>query len=258
MEVLFKIFLAYGWWGLLGIIVCIGLFFTGKFFLKRISSNVSTGLEQVGKTLTNEITKQNQTLVETMISQQDKLLDHLLNKEEQKQTNHNNMLEKRIELSEEISNAIKEIGLTHNSHRVFILEFHNSYQNLSGTPFAKYSCTYEWFEKGAEPILFKCKDLPFSSLSHVVNDIFKNKKQQVIYDDMKKFEECCPSLMMFFKDKETTCIVYTAMYDKNNTLVGLLVLEYQNDRYKTVNYDQLHIQAAELTSILNLRYKYLK
>jgi hypothetical protein len=62
-----------------------------------------------------------------MIAQQDKLLDHLLNKEEQKKANHNNMLEKRIELSEEISNAIKEIGLTHNSHRVFILEFHNSY-----------------------------------------------------------------------------------------------------------------------------------
>lgn len=258
MEVLFKIFLAYGWWGLLGITICIGLFFTSKFFLKRISSNVSTGLEQVGKTLTKEITKQNQTLVETMISQQDKLLDHLLHKEEQKQTNHNNMLEKRIELSEEISNAIKEIGLTHNSHRVFILEFHNSYQNLSGTPFAKYSCTYEWFEKGSEPIQFKCKDLPFSSLSHVVNDIFKNKKQQVIYDDMKKFEEFCPSLTMFFKNRETTCIIYTAMYDKNNTLVGLLVLEYQNDRYKTVNYEQLHIQAAELTSILNLRYKYLK
>lgn len=258
MEVLFKIFLTYGWWGVLGAAVCVGLFFIGKVFLKRISSNVSTGLEQVGKNLTTEITKQNQTLVETIIAQQDKLLDHLLNKEEQKKTNHNNMLEKRIELSEEISNAIKEIGLTHNSHRVFILEFHNSYQNLSGTPFAKYSCTYEWFEKGAEPIQFKYKDLPFSSLSHVVNDIFKNKKQQVIYDDMKKFEEYCPSLMMFFKDKETTCIVYTAMYDKNNTLVGLLVLEYQDYAFKHVNYDQLHIQAAELTSILNLRYKYLK
>lgn len=255
---MFKVFLVYGWWGLLGIAVCIGLFFLAKFFLKKISTNVSTGLEQVGKNLTNEITKQNQTLIDTMITQQDKLLNHLLNKEEQKQANHNSMLEKRIELSEEISNAIKEIGLTHNSHRVFILEFHNSYQNLSGTPFAKYSCTYEWFEKGAEPIQFKCKDLPFSSLSHVVNDIFKTKKQQVIYDDMKKFEEYCPSLMMFFKDTETTCIAYTAMYDKNNTLVGLLVLEYQNDMYKYVNYDQLHIQAAELTSILNLRYKYLK
>lgn len=54
---------------------------------------------------------------------------------------------------------------------------------------------------------------------------------------MKKFEDCSPSLMMFFKELETTCIVYTAMYDKNNTLVGLLVLEYQDDKYKYVNYE---------------------
>lgn len=59
METIFKIFLTYGWWGLLGIVVCILLFLAGRFFLKRISTNVSTGLEQVGKNLTTEITKQN-------------------------------------------------------------------------------------------------------------------------------------------------------------------------------------------------------
>jgi len=45
MEVIFEIFLTYGWWGLIGIATCISLFLVGKFFLKRISSNVSTGLE---------------------------------------------------------------------------------------------------------------------------------------------------------------------------------------------------------------------
>lgn len=258
METLFKIFLSYGWWGLLGIVVCVILFCLGKIIIKKITSNVSTGLEQVGKNLTKEISEQNKTLVDTFIAQQDKLLDHIINKDEQRLQNHNNMLEKRIELSEEISNAIKEIGMIHNSHRVLILEFHNSYQNLSGTPFAKYSCTYEWFERGAEPIQFKCKDLPFSSLSHIVNDIIKTKKQQVIYNDMGEFQEKAPSLYLFFKDDDTSCLIYTAMYDKNNTLIGLLVLEYQDERYKYIHHDQLHIQAAELTSILNLRYKYLK
>ncbi len=59
MGKIFKIFLTYGWWGLLGIVVCILLFLAGRFLLKRISTNVSTGLEQVGKNLTTEITKQN-------------------------------------------------------------------------------------------------------------------------------------------------------------------------------------------------------
>lgn len=68
METLFKIFLSYGWWGLLGIVVCVILFFLSKIIIKKISSNVSTGLEQVGKNLTKEISEQNKTLVDTFIA----------------------------------------------------------------------------------------------------------------------------------------------------------------------------------------------
>jgi hypothetical protein len=47
------------------------------------------------------------------------------------------------------------------------------------------------------------------------------------------------------------------MYDKNNVLIGLLVLEYQTP-ITNINLNQLHIQTAEITSILNIRYKYTK
>ena len=47
------------------------------------------------------------------------------------------------------------------------------------------------------------------------------------------------------------------MFDRNNTLVGLLVLEYKIELKKGhLNLDQLKIQTAELTSLLNIRYKY--
>ena len=42
-------------------------------------------------------------------------------------------------------------------------------------------------------------------------------------------------------------------------LIGLLVLEYQGELdTNKINLNQLRIQAAELTSILNIRYKYIK
>ena len=49
------------------------------------------------------------------------------------------------------------------------------------------------------------------------------------------------------------------MYDRNNQLIGCLTLEYQIPLEEAhLNLDQLKIQTAELTSILNIRYKYSK
>lgn len=257
MEKLYDIFLTYGWEGLIGIAFLILLIYNGKVVVKKLTNSMTSGLEDVGKKMTDEITSQNQKLVSTIISQQDKLINHIINSKSDERTNHNNMLEKKIELSDEILSSLREIGLTYNAQRAFILEFHNSYQNLSGTPFAKYSCTYEWFEKGLAPIQFKCIDLPFSSLSNVVSTLLRSKHQQIIYDDVKKIEIACPGLYSILKDNKTKQIIYTSMYDKNNILIGLLVLEYHHTPPK-INLNQLHIKAAELTSILNLRYKYLK
>lgn len=266
MEKIFDVFLQYGWLGLISVIVCIILIIVGKYALNKQSSKIKSGLEDVGKSLTtqmasnnkelvNQISAQNENLVNTIVTQQNKLLDHIISGKDNEKHNHNKMLEKRIELSDEISSSLKDIGLLHNTQRAFILEFHNSYQNLSGTPFAKYSCTYEWFDKGIEPIQFKCIDMPFSSISHIVTQIIKSRNQQIVYETMEQFQEACPSLYALLKDERTQTVVYTAMYDKNNRLIGLLCLEYH---YKpdNINLNRLHIKAAELTSILNLRYKY--
>jgi hypothetical protein len=76
---------------------------------------------------------------------------------------------------------------------------------------------------------------------------------------MEKMENENPSLFASCKDEHTKAIIYSSMYDKNNTLVGLLVLEYQIPLEQGhLNLDQLKIQTAEVTSLLNIRYKYSK
>ena len=101
--------------------------------------------------------------------------------------------------------------------------------------------------------------IAFSSIAKVVTDVIKSPTQQVIYNDMEKFEEENPVLMSIIKNDNTKSIVYTGMYNKNNLIMGLLVLEYQNEvEMDNINLHQLHIQTAELTSVLNIRYKYTK
>ena len=258
METLFKIFLEYGWWGILGIILCIGLFFGGQYMIKKINKNMSSGLETIGKELTKEISEQNKELVTKIIANQDKLLDHILDQKTMERKNHNVMLHEKMQLSDEINMSLKDIMNIHNAQRAFILSFHNSGENLSGTPFPKYSCEYEWFDKGLLPLQFKCKNLSFSSLAHIVNNILKSSNQQIIYS-IEDLYQYSPSLYALLKDDLSETLIYTAMYDKNNNLIGLLVLEFKKENsLEHVNLNQLHIQAAELISMLNLRYKYIE
>ena len=226
--------------------------------IKKINKNMSNGLENVGKELTKEMAAQNKELVDKLIANQDKLLNHILDQKTIDKKNHNEMLHEKMQLSDEINMSLKDIMNIHNAQRAFILSFHNSGENLSGIPFPKYSCEYEWFDKGLLPLQFKCKNLSFSSLAHIVNSILKSSNQQIIYN-IEDLSQHSPSLYALLKDDLSETLVYTAMYDKNNNLIGLLVLEYkQENALKHVNLNQLHIQAAELISMLNLRYKYIE
>ena len=259
MEILFKIFNEYGWWGILGMVICIVLFLITKYISKKFNKNITSGLEKVGENLTNQLAEQNKELTQTIVKSQDKLINYLINKDDEQTQNHNNMLNERMTLAEDINMALKDIMNIHNAQRAFILEFHNSYQNLSGVPFAKYSCNYEWFDKGLSPLGPKTIGLPFGSIAKVVYDVINSDTQQVIYTNISKLEEENPSLVSIFRDPKTTAIVYTGMYDKNNILIGLLVLEYHQEfNQDNLNLHQLNIQTAEVTSILNIRYKYVK
>lgn len=257
MKLFFDIFEAYGWWGIGGLIVSMGLYLFIKYLSKKLSKDVSSGIKIVGEDLIKQVSEQNTELTHTLVDQQQKLIDHIINKDKTESRNHANMLNERIELSEDINSSLRDIMNIHNAQRAFIIEFHNSYKNLSGIPFAKYSCTYEWFDKGLSEISSKIKGLPFSSMAKIVSDIMKTTSHQKVYTDMNKMEEENPSLFSLLKDPRTKAIVYSAMYDRNNTLIGFLVLEYHTPLEQGhLNLDQLKFQTAEVTSILNIRYKY--
>ena len=259
MDVIADIFEKYGWGGILGLTLCAAIFFVGKWLSNKLSDDMSTGLEKVGEKLTDQMSKQNDQLLNTIVGQQDKLLDHLLHKENDAKEMHNEMVTDKIMLADEINLALKDIMLSHYAQRAFIIEFHNSNNNLSGIPFAKYSCTYEWFDRGLFALSTKINSLPFSQMARITSEVIQSEKQIKIYNDLKAMEDENPSLFSTLKDSRTKQIVYSAMYDKNNILIGMLVLEYQKEHIITEeDINQLGVQTAELTSIINIRYKYSK
>ncbi len=257
MDILFKIFQEYGWWGLLGIALCIGLFISSKYVSKKFTKEVSSGLDEIGKKLTDQLSQQNKDLTKTIIDQQKLLIDNLIHRDNEKIETHANMFNEKMSLSQEINTSLKDMMNIHNSQRAFILEFQNTAYNLSGIPFAKYSCTYESYERGLTPLGMVCNGLPFSQLADIVSRMIKDKTHQLVYDNIKELEENSPALFDLLIKDGAKVIIYNALYDKDNQFIGLLVLEYHKEvDIKNINLNQVQFQGAEITSILNLRYKY--
>lgn len=257
MESVFDFLNNHGWEGLFILSLCGALFLVIKYVSNKLVVDVSSGLEKVGEKLTEQISSQNDKLVSVLLDNQNKMLECIINKETNDNKEHSNLVHGRITFSEEINNALRDILNIHNAHRVCIFEFHNSQANLSGTPFAKYSCTYEYVAKGIIPIMNKCQGLPISQLAHIITTILVDPEQILIYSDMNKLEDENPILANLLKETETNTIAYAALFDKDNVLIGLLAVEYWIPLEEAnLQENQLRLQAAEITSILNLRYKH--
>lgn len=250
-ETLFEVISKYGWWSLL-IAAGMGLIYICvKLVANKITDGVKGGMDDITNRLTttvtnqlqeissssssqmemlsNNITKQNNELVKAISNQNEKLLSYIMNYRKADQDIHDKYVEERMNIAETINNKLKEIMHTAHSQRAFIIEFHNSYKNLAGSPFAKYTCTYEWFDKGLEQISTKIVALPYSTMAKIVGDVKRTRKHQIIYTDMIKMEEENPQLFSLVKDPRTLAVYYRMLYDEHNKMMGMLVLEWQVD-----------------------------
>lgn len=261
METIFDIIEKYGWQGVL-IAAAIGVVFLFvKYIGNKLDENQTDtvkGIQDIATSITSCMSTQNTELINKITGQQEKLLNYIIKSKTESEGEHKDMLLERMELTDEINQKLKEIMFVHNAQRAFIIEFHNSYQNFSGIPFAKYSCTYEWFDKGMQSLQNKCIGLPFASMANIVKQVLLKPNHIVIYKDMKAMEEENPSLFDMLKDVRTKGVIYSGMFDNKNQLIGCLVIEYIKEFPETIQENNILLETAELTQVINLRYKYQK
>ena len=281
LSTLFEIIGKYGWWSLL-IAAGMGLIYICvKLVASKITDGVKGGMADIAHKLTGtvanqlqemsstnssqlemlsqNIAKQNTELVKAISSQNERLLSYIMNKDTANAEIHDRQVEKRIEVAESIIEKLKDIMNKTHAVRAFIIEFHNSYKNLAGSPFAKYTCTFEWFDKGLEQIGTKIVGLPFSTMAKIVGDVKRTGKHQKLYTDMEQMENENPQLFSLLKDARTRACFYNSLYDDNNKMMGMLVLEWQTPLFTEqlwVDADMPNIigqDAVQLSMWINLQ-----
>ena len=268
-STIFDVIAKYGW-GSVAIAASLGIIYiVVKLIGNKIANNVKDGMETIAdklstnisiqnEALSSNIAKQNGELVKAISNQNERLLSFIMHKDIAEEEIHDRKVEKRMEFAENIIDKLKDIMHLAQAQRAFIIEFHNSYKNLAGSPFAKYTCSYEWFDKGLDQISSRVSGLPFSTMAKIVGDIRRGGNHQIFYFDLKKMEAENPQLFSLVKDPRTTAVFYNTLYDENNKMMGMLVVEWQSKIDKE-SFDKARLskmfaeESIQLSTWLNLQ-----
>lgn len=172
---------------------------------------------------------------------------------------HKESQEHRQSISENVSDKLWDMMKTYNAQRAIIIEMHNGGVNLDGLSFVRYDITNEKVEKGINPINGLVQNLPAVNLVQVCHDVNKAKHHVVIYDREGMEDLYNRGATVLYNDLtvklDVAHIIYSGIYDDNNSLYGLVVLEYENGYvYPETTIDIVEI-AKETHSISEL-YKY--
>lgn len=271
LDTLYNIFQHYGLTGLILVAMGTVIVILGKQVFKNIKGNVDNRLDTLATTITDNMSKQNQTLIDSLNKQNEKLSDSLTNQNTKllefitnqqpaKKQKHDEMFKERVNTTRDINMKLKEICLTHGAFFAAIFEFHNTSTNLCGIPFAKFSCNFEYVEqKKPRTLLSNVQAFPFSMIEPVVTDIMETcDSRQVLYKDIATLPEEFDSVDNIFlaMPSKPHGMIANAMWDNDENMIGLLIIGYKNELPDNVQANEIKIDTTQLTSIVNLRYKY--
>jgi hypothetical protein len=254
LETLYNIFQGYGIAGLLFVILAAILIIIGKHIVENMKGGINNGFESLTKNITRLLGEQNTQLIEAINTQNNKIIDYLINQNNEEKKLHDGNLSARMSVTLDINSMLKDILIKTNSSRVVIMEFHNSFQNLSGVPFAKYSCTFEQVDIGVRPIQDKWQAMPFSSISGVVEKMLKKPNTAYLeYINMDDFREDAPVIFALVDDLNVYKIMFIPLYNSNNVIIGGIAIEWHRDPKISINYNELIINTAKISSLLNFK-----
>lgn len=222
-----------------------------------LNENMSENLTTLSNLITNSMSKQNDALIASMTQQNKELVNLIRQQSEVGQNqikNHKIMLNERMKVTSKINDKVRNLMNLTNCDRVMILEFHNTNENLNGIPFAKYSCTHEYFRRGISQLANKCVNMQFYSISSVIMDMLNKETEQIYYEDIETIAEVNPTLYSLLVECKAKSILYTGIYDNKNCLIGLISLEYHERMDENlIDFEEIRTQADIISSMINLK-----
>jgi len=231
-------------YGIIGIIAILIVTFVIYFISNKIKKSnketvttISSGFEHMAQTLE----KQNDKLLDAIISQNtgsqvlnEKILETIItkalkDKDIEDIEAHDENMQRRLQISEDIQQSIHDLLYKYNCDRVFILEFHNNKQNLSGLSFMWYDMQYEQVARGVNSLETLYRDQEASHLIPVITDINDNNGYKIYsVEDLEELQRTTPTLYRKLRiDRELEEAIMVGLYNKKNILIGILILEYE-------------------------------
>lgn len=252
--------------GIFGLLVLAAVFILG-IYLKRASNKssekTSSVLVEGFKSLSIDMSKHNDKLLDALLTQNQNntraILDvvnvALVNHRQQNKNIHDRNLKLRETASLKIKTKIHDLLNRYNCDRSFILEFHNSKQNMTGLSFLWYDMTFEEIAKGVPTIQTYWKDQEASTLLPVVKDICDEDGFKIYtIEDLEELQH--KSTVLYHRlriERQLQEAIMIALYGSNNEIIGILILEYE---YSTIPVEVLDVadlirEAGSISDLLD-------
>ena len=261
----------YATYGVTGLIVLIALTI-GYFALKKVfeksknstTSAIENGFTKMSESLSETIKEQNDKILDAFIIQSNKnnetmhevLLKALSDKSTSDTIAHAQSINRRIKISSKVQQKVNNLFYSFNCDRAFILEFHNNKQNLTGLSFVWYDMVYEAVAKGFYTLQNTYKDQEISQLIPVIDAVNDGGGYaHFLLEDLENLKYESTALYNRLRvERQLTEALLVGLYDSTNSMIGLLVLEYEDGFLpveKAVDYDDLLSEANAIATLLD-------
>lgn len=252
------IFANYGWPGVIAVIIITALVIFFRYFKRsnnETKQSMQNGLESITEKMTEKmaeqndkivsmISEQNTTLVTTLKETNEKLIEHILFERDKK---HEESLDYRIDISEPLSDIVKEMRAEFKASRVSILEFHNTNVNLSGLGFLSYDMKYERQEIGVPAVSALVHNREISQLVMISKKIAENDKHVYIMNLLTEEDKhtLYDASSVLYDDLviklDASQLIFVGLYDYNTLkMLGILAIEYGNNKQEQIKYVNKH------------------
>lgn len=254
-------------YGLEGIALCIVgilVFYGGKWLHTKISGSITATIQRQNDTLSNSIkdlsvslatamVDREQFLINAVAEQNKHMVEYLVKRDNIKKDTHDTLLEERLKNTENIEHRLNDLLNYYHCDRILLYEFHNSLQNLSGIPFARFSCNYGRPAPGIVSVKHKLQNIPFSTINTVVQDIIESPDSTTsnVWYNVSDLAAKNPDLAQLLTSNGVKSVLFKGLYGKNNNMIGLISMEYIKHQQDThVSYTKLLIEASKIESML--------
>lgn len=261
------VFSTYGWPGIIVVIaLTIGYFALKKLFKESksyTSNTIEKGFTEMSTSLSSTIKEQNEKILNAFISQNEKnnetmrdvMMEVLNKKSSSDQSSHQENIKRRMDISYYVKRRVHDLFKEYNCDRAFILELHNSKQNLSGLAFVWYDMIYEDVARGYNTLQNTYKDQEASQLLPIIKKVNENGGfAHYTIEELEEFKNNSTALYHRLRIERnlTECIIL-GLYSSDNSLIGLLVLEYEDSMLpvEIFDVDNLIAEANAISSLLD-------